>query len=127
MKDNELKPCPFCGGEAHIDRMGTGRASMSISCEDCGTNMETGETWIDENSHWNQRVTDAPKSEKVTYHYSVIASVLSARKESRVSGIVHLDSAIEASEDYNDLCDYIAKEFNLNINTLTMTSLNRLN
>ena len=52
---NELKPCPFCGGSAVIDSMGTGRASMKISCEDCGASVESGDTWIDENSAWNTR------------------------------------------------------------------------
>ena len=52
---SELKPCPFCGGSASIDRMGTSRVSMQIMCDDCGAFVETGETWIDEKSHWNQR------------------------------------------------------------------------
>lgn len=51
----ELKPCPFCGGTACIDRMGTARVSMKISCEYCGCSIETGETWIDEHSSWNTR------------------------------------------------------------------------
>lgn len=51
----KLKPCPFCGGEAHVERMGTSRVSMQIDCGDCGAGMETGETWIDEHSSWNGR------------------------------------------------------------------------
>lgn len=53
---SELKPCPFCGGDAQIDRMGTNKVSMQISCGYCGAYMESGENWIDENSNWNQRV-----------------------------------------------------------------------
>lgn len=53
---SELKPCPFCGGDAQMDRMGTNKVSMQISCGYCGAYMESGETWIDENSNWNQRV-----------------------------------------------------------------------
>lgn len=52
---SELKTCPFCAGEASIKRMGTSRVSMQIECLDCGASLETGETWIDNNSHWNVR------------------------------------------------------------------------
>jgi Lar family restriction alleviation protein len=69
VKDGELKPCPFCGGKANIDRMGTGRVSMQISCEDCGCSLETGETWIDENSSWNQRETNVTN---ITNNYAPI-------------------------------------------------------
>jgi len=51
----ELQPCPFCSGKAVIDRMGTNRVSMQISCEDCGASIESGETWINEHSKWNTR------------------------------------------------------------------------
>ena len=60
---SELKSCPFCGGEAHIERMGTSRVSMQIECGNCGAGMETGETWIDDNSGWNTR---APQSEWIS-------------------------------------------------------------
>ena len=52
---DELKLCPFCGGEAFIKRMGTNRVSMQIECDNCGCELETGETWIDEHSDWNTR------------------------------------------------------------------------
>jgi len=51
----ELKPCPFCGGDAEVQRRGTNRVSMIIGCTDCSCTLETGETWIDENSQWNNR------------------------------------------------------------------------
>lgn len=55
MKMSELKPCPFCGGEASIERVGANRVSMKISCKDCGCSVESSETWINENSQWNTR------------------------------------------------------------------------
>ena len=48
MSDVKLKPCPFCGGECYIERMGTGRVSMQYQCGECGCSLETGETWLDE-------------------------------------------------------------------------------
>ena len=57
-----LLPCPFCGCEAEVKRMGTNRVSMIIGCTNCGCNLETGETWIDENINWNNR---APAFEKL--------------------------------------------------------------
>ena len=59
----ELKPCPFCGGSASIDRMGNSRVSMQISCDNCGCHFESGEIWIDEYSHWNKRATDRLEQE----------------------------------------------------------------
>lgn len=60
---SDLKPCPFCGGNAHVERMGSSRSSMQIQCGDCGASMETGETWIDDNSSWNQRATGQLRQE----------------------------------------------------------------
>ena len=61
--DEELKPCPFCGGEAEVKRMGTNRVSMIIGCVECSCELETGETWIDKNINWNQREHNTPTKE----------------------------------------------------------------
>ena len=50
-----LKPCPFCGGQAEIERRGTTRQSTIYACLECGCRLETGETFnlgVD----WNERV-----------------------------------------------------------------------
>lgn len=39
----DLKPCPFCGGKAVIERFGNTRVSTIYACEDCGCRLETGE------------------------------------------------------------------------------------
>ena len=39
----ELKPCPFCGGEAQIERQGSRSFSTIYSCKECGCTLETGE------------------------------------------------------------------------------------
>ena len=53
----ELKPCPFCGGKAHIEQYGTARQSTSYSCEDCGCRLETGEVF-NIGDDWNRRAPD---------------------------------------------------------------------
>ncbi len=54
MSDNGLKPCPFCGGEAEIERYGTQRQSCIIVCDDCGCRLEVNETFSCGDS-WNNR------------------------------------------------------------------------
>jgi Lar family restriction alleviation protein len=57
----ELKPCPFCGGEAEIERYGTPRYSTIYSCTECGCRLETGETF-NHGDTWNTR-TEKEKQE----------------------------------------------------------------
>lgn len=49
-----LKPCPFCDGEAEIERYGDRRQSTIYHCTECGCLLETGETF-DHGSRWNER------------------------------------------------------------------------
>jgi Lar family restriction alleviation protein len=58
MNINELKPCPFCGGKAEFERVGTQRESCIVTCEDCGGRHESGDTW-DSGSSWNRRPKEA--------------------------------------------------------------------
>lgn len=50
----ELKPCPFCGGEASIERFGNTRVSTQYHCDDCGCFLETGEEF-NHGRVWNRR------------------------------------------------------------------------
>lgn len=50
-----LKPCPFCGGEPHIERRGNARFSTIISCLDCGATHECGDTGENVGNGWNRR------------------------------------------------------------------------
>jgi hypothetical protein len=52
----ELKPCPFCGGEAYFDRKGTRKVSCIVKCSDCDCTLETGETW-ESGKSWNTRTS----------------------------------------------------------------------
>lgn len=49
-----LKPCPFCGSKAEIERLGTPRQSTIYSCDECGCRLETGEEWA-HGTLWNAR------------------------------------------------------------------------
>ena len=53
----ELKPCPFCGGEAEIERYGTPRVSTIVSCMNCGVSKECGEEF-NHGEDWNSRIED---------------------------------------------------------------------
>jgi Lar family restriction alleviation protein len=50
----ELLPCPFCGGEAEIERAGDHHRSTVYTCTYCGASLETGEEW-NHGQMWNQR------------------------------------------------------------------------
>ena len=54
---NKLLPCPFCGGEAEFERMGTPRQSCIVACTDCGGRLETSEEGGACGSQWNDRHT----------------------------------------------------------------------
>jgi hypothetical protein len=49
-----LKPCPFCGEEAEIERYGTARVSTIVTCSGCGTSKECGEEF-NHGQDWNDR------------------------------------------------------------------------
>lgn len=58
-----LKPCPFCGGEAEIERLGNARQSTIYSCTECGCSLETGEEWS-HGRRWNDRAQTTSPAEK---------------------------------------------------------------
>jgi len=62
-----LLPCPYCGGEAIIGRMGTNRVSMCIACSECGAHVECGATSV-KNSMWNTRTKGADKFNSFTFN-----------------------------------------------------------
>ena len=64
MSEN-LKPCPFCGGSAEVEREGTSRQSCIVSCTDCGCKLESNETGY--GYYWNCRgVFDAITTDAMT-------------------------------------------------------------
>ena len=63
----DLKRCPFCGSKAEMVRHGTARASMIISCGNCGATVESGDVvGLTKPSEyaWNQRVAKSLSERK---------------------------------------------------------------
>jgi Lar family restriction alleviation protein len=56
----ELRPCPFCGSKAEIERVGDARQSTIYACTQCGCRLETGEEW-GHGRRWNQRYEPKPE------------------------------------------------------------------
>lgn len=53
----DLKPCPFCGGEAKIERHDQNDNCTVYVCRECGCTLPSGD-WRD-GSSWNDRVCEA--------------------------------------------------------------------
>jgi hypothetical protein len=62
-----LLPCPFCGYEAEIERLGDHRQSTIYCCTSCGCTLETGEEW-GHGRDWNRRATYLPPGVKISRH-----------------------------------------------------------
>lgn len=56
---HQLLPCPFCGGEAIVERKGSFRQSNIVTCTECGCRVESGDVF-DATASWNRRA--APKT-----------------------------------------------------------------
>jgi len=56
----KLLPCPFCGGDAEFERLGTRMQSTIVACQCCGATQECGLTY-DYGDVWNTRT--APTSD----------------------------------------------------------------
>ena len=60
----ELKPCPFCGGEAHISLPDDDWDGYCVGCDDCNVYMGLGfgcglfPTLEEATTAWNRRVND---------------------------------------------------------------------
>ena len=53
MADTKLKPCPFCGGEAHFVNN-----DNWIACGDCGAETSYFDTKEEATEAWNRRAND---------------------------------------------------------------------
>ena len=51
----ELKPCPFCGGEAFFQSSGNGKYNWLVKCQQCCAQTYNGETKSVAARYWNFR------------------------------------------------------------------------
>ena len=56
----ELKPCPFCGGEAKKSFYGGQRRMFLCSCTACEASLPWRDTEAAAVADWNRRACDAP-------------------------------------------------------------------
>lgn len=54
-----LRQCPFCGGDAQVDRMWFFGWSYAISCVDCEATTSVYEDEDEASSNWNLREREA--------------------------------------------------------------------
>ena len=69
----ELLPCPFCGGEAEIVRLGDRRRSTQYNCTMCGCFLETGEDW-GHGTAWNRRAALPVRVAPLVWEYPCSAN-----------------------------------------------------
>lgn len=71
----ELKKCPFCGGDAEISRYGNSKMSTMYHCNWCGVSLETSE----EHNHgegWNERF-ETPMQKAAPEMYEMLNAIAS--------------------------------------------------
>lgn len=71
-KTDELKPCPFCGGEASFERQGTHRQSCIVVCNSCGCRHESGYEYELSAYGWNTRAALQSQDRKDAERYRVL-------------------------------------------------------
>ena len=54
----ELKPCPFCGGNAFIPKSNSGDLLPWVACIECGVETACYETLEKAIEAWNRRTYD---------------------------------------------------------------------
>lgn len=74
---SELRPCPFCGGEAEISQYYYTDEDTPLTvarCEECGATVtETGNAYASE--LWNRRTVDVDELNRMVERYETLAKV----------------------------------------------------
>ena len=60
----DLLPCPFCGGLADFERIGTRRHSCIVACTNCGCRHESSDEGRFSGDSWNRREPPSQDSQE---------------------------------------------------------------
>jgi hypothetical protein len=105
MNNKELKPCPFCSGEA---KYGTNDGFHYIWCDDCGETI-FGFSKKEAFDIWNKRVQCVDNEENCYYknEENVVANgnYLEKQDSSKVNQSVQVPEVVE-----NGSCKYLSEE-----------------
>lgn len=87
----ELKPCPFCGGEGIVDPHDNDTWCI-IKCKECGASTHAFSTIVDATHYWNTRT---PKRESVIQALGMLHDMIDGGEECRgrdseISDIIRL-------------------------------------
>lgn len=97
----KLDPCPFCGGEAEIERLGDHRRSTIYACCNCGCRLETGEEW-GHGADWNKRATETTQGrEAVIKNAHDLQELISSVRAQVLEEVTALLASDEVTKDPN--------------------------
>lgn len=102
-----LKPCPFCGGEAHIEAKGFW--GTSVVCDNCGARGELNSPDAVSIAAWNARAVPpevAAAAERVGAYLEI--------QEGRIAdGVGHLSDYLHAVENVSGRFPLLASDLRL--------------
>lgn len=79
--EKQLKPCPFCGGEANIYQMHFWGTTYTCECSDCGIETKPMDTEAEAIEAWNRRTETASDTLMRVLAYDATCGVCDKRKE----------------------------------------------
>lgn len=88
LKNEDLKPCPFCGGKARLGLVGEGEfRAYGVRCRSCGAGGRTRVQKRSAVNHWNKRADAVDALERAD------ADLLAALEGLRDRGAISAEQA----------------------------------